>query len=371
MNHPNRTKAARFLRSLSALLLSALLAAVACSDAQGSDINGETHFLKLCQDDAAACGSGLACLCGVCTRACEASSDCSAFPAAECVTPTAPASPAACGSEPVSRCDVRCDADSDCRVLTSAHRCEAGFCRAPSNSGGTAGSGAGGSGGSAGAGAGGDSAGAAGGDACARGETAGNQVVVLGDTFMALTHQVTAGIEELARAAGVLPAGERYRDESSSMNNGLAAGGILDQYAGAFADAPVAVVIMNGGGADVLGASCDEPPSAACPAIDAAATAVRELFARMAADGVEHVVYAFYPDPGDAGVRARMDALRPVVEVACAESPVPRHFRDLRPAFEGRYAEYIAPDGLNPTAAGSLAAANAIWATMQEFCVAQ
>lgn len=365
MNPTNRTKAARFLRALSALLLGALLAAVACSEAQGSDINGETHFLKTCDGDSA-CGSGLTCLCGVCSRACDMSADCSAFPSAECVLPET------CSVEPVPRCDVRCTGNSDCGVLTSAHRCEAGFCRIPSGSGGAAGSGGGGgSGASSGSGAGGESAGAGGADACVRGETAGNQVVVLGDTFMALTHQVTAGVEELARAAGALPAGERYRDESSSMNNGLAGGGILDQYAGAFTDAPVDVVIMNGGGADVLTALCDEPPSADCPAVAAAVTAVRELFVRMAADGVDHVVYAFYPDPGDAGVRARMDALRPLVEVACAESPVPCHFRDLRPTFEGRYGEYIAADGLNPTAAGALAAANAIWATMQEFCVAQ
>jgi hypothetical protein len=385
MNHPNRPKAWRFLRALCCLALAALFAAVACSDTQAGDINGETHFLKLCQTDGAACGDGLSCLCGVCTRVCDASSDCAAHPRAECVEPLS-----CTAEEPVWRCDVRCGNDADCSFLSRSHRCQAGFCRAPSGFGGTAGIGGsgaaagsggasagrggtagGGSGGTAGAG--GESAGAGGDAACASGEVAGNQVVVLGDTFMAQTHQITAGIEDLARAAGALAAGQRYRDGSSSVNNGLAAGdhGILNQYERALADAPAQVVIMNGGGADVLAGFCEEPPRQPCTAIDVVATAARELFARMAAGGVEHVVYAFYPDPIDATIRARMDLLRPLAEAACLESPVPCHFLDLRPVFEGRYDEYITPDGLNPTAAGSVAAANAIWQTMRESCVAQ
>jgi hypothetical protein len=198
-------------------------------------------------------------------------------------------------------------------------------------------------------------------------------VVVLGDTFMALTHQVTAVVEELARAAGALPAGQRYRDESTSLNNALALNGmngILAQYERAVAEGSVEVVIMNGGGADVLGA-CDDPPTPACPVITAAGAAAEQLFQRMASDGVAHVIYAFYPNPVDANVRAKMDLLRPLVQAACAASPAPCHFVDLRTAFEGNYAEYVAPDGLNPTAAGSRATAAAIWETMGQNCIAQ
>jgi hypothetical protein len=201
----------------------------------------------------------------------------------------------------------------------------------------------------------------------------GNQVVVLGDTFMALTHQVTAGVEELARASGALPAGQRYRDVSSALENALAwnGKGIAAQYARALAESSPSVVIMNGGGADALNGSCDTPPDASCPALIAAADAARELFASMAAGGVTDVVYAFYPDPQTATVRAKMDVLRPLLRAACDSSPVPCHWLDLRPTFEGRYAEYITPDGLNPTAEGALAAAVAIWDTMRMNCVAQ
>jgi hypothetical protein len=81
----------------------------------------------------------------------------------------------------------------------------------------------------------------------------------------------------------------------------------------------VGVVIMNGGGADVIGGVCDDPPTAACDAPAGAAQGARDLFARTAADGVSHIIYAFYP---------------------------------------------------NPTTAGSDATASAIWATMQEHCIA-
>lgn len=372
MRQPSSSTPARLLRASAALLLGTLLAAFACSEPQSQDITGETHFLTRCDAASAACGSGLVCLCGVCTRACDATDDCSAFASAECVAAT---SPAACGeSQQVNRCDVSCSTSADCAVVSGAHRCDLGFCRAGSGSGGLGGAGGAGGGNSLGGGGGGGDAGSSGGTGeCERGEVTGNQVVVLGDTFMALTHQITAGVEELARAGGSLPAGQRYRDESTILNNALAlnGNGIEGQYARAVEEGSVSVVIMNGGGADVLNGSCDDPPTPECPVLAAATEAARELFARMATDGVAHVVYAFYPDPVDVTVREKMDVLRPQLEAVCEQSPAPCHWLDLRAVFEGRYAEYIAPDGLNPTAAGSLAAADAIWRTMQEYCVAQ
>jgi hypothetical protein len=156
------------------------------------------------------------------------------------------------------------------------------------------------------------------------------------------------------------------------LNNSLALGGngILDQYNEGFAEASVDVVIMNGGGADVLVGSCDVP-DASCPVLAAAAAAANELFAKLADDGVRHVIYAFYPDPADASVRARMDAFRPLAESACAASPVACEWLDLRPIFADHYANYIQSDGLNPTATGSQATAAAIWSVMRARCIAQ
>jgi hypothetical protein len=197
-------------------------------------------------------------------------------------------------------------------------------------------------------------------------------VLLLGDSFFASSHQITAYLEDLARSAGVLQVGQRYRDNSSQLNNALAlaGNGIAGQYERGKAEGSVRVVIMNGGGADVLGSRC-EAPLADCPALLDAAAAAAQLFEQMAADGVSDVLYAFYKDNLDVSLREKIDALRPLIQAACENSPVPCHWLDLRPTFAGHYDEYVLPDGMNPTDAGSRATAEAIWATMQRECIAQ
>jgi hypothetical protein len=206
-----------------------------------------------------------------------------------------------------------------------------------------------------------------------RGDVAANQVLLIGDSFFAADHQIAAYLEGFARSAGALPSGARYRDNSRLTANTLAAGGIADEYAAAIAEAGVKVVIMSGGGADVLVGPCDTV-DASCPAIASAAAAARDLLTRMAADGVLDAVYVFYPDPvkdTTPNLRAKVDALRPLIESACTNSAVRCHFLDLRPTFAGHYPEYIQADGMNPTPAGSQATAQEIWALMQSACIAQ
>jgi hypothetical protein len=195
--------------------------------------------------------------------------------------------------------------------------------------------------------------------------------LVIGDSFFAATHQITAYLEDLARGAGALSVGEGYRDNSAVTDNTLALGenGIAAQYAAAVADAPVEVVVMNGGGSDAVVGSC-ETATADCPVLADAAQAARDLLAQMASDGVAHVLYAFYPDFADTALRDELDALRPLVEDVCGASDVPCHFVDLRPAFL-EHPEYIDASGVLPTAAGAQAAAHAIWSVMQRECIAQ
>jgi len=127
---------------------------------------------------------------------------------------------------------------------------------------------------------------------------------------------------------------------------------------------------MDGGGADALLGSCDSA-NASCAVVTVAAAAAQALFAKMATDNVEQVVFAFYPDPGDANVKARIDALRPLIQSACENAPLPCHWLDLRTVFAGHYPEYVQADQLNPTDTGARASAQAIWSTMQQYCVAQ
>ena len=256
-----------------------------------------------------------------------------------------PAQPSACGDAgPMALCDVTCNVDAECSALSASHHCVLNRCRT----------------------------GPGGGSMCATGEVEPNQVLVIGDSFFAISHQVTAYLEQLARDAGVLEVGARYRDNSTTTENGLAMGGngIAAQYRKGVEEAGVEIVIMIGGGPDVLLSSC-EAPVAECPALVAAADAAETLLAQMATDGVSAVVYAFYPDPVDAAMRERMDALRLLIEGVCAESPVPCHWVDLRPVLADPNAGYLSSDGLIPTAAGSEATADVIWATMQAECIAQ
>jgi hypothetical protein len=194
-------------------------------------------------------------------------------------------------------------------------------------------------------------------------------VLVIGDSFFAISHQVTAYIEQYAREAGVLAVGERYRDNSATINNALAMGGngITAQYTRGVEEGDVRVVIMDGGGPDVLLSACPAPVEA-CPALLAAADAAQALLDQMAADGVTDVVYAFYPDPVDAAMLERMDALRELIEPICAASTVPCHWVDLRTSLTGG-AEHLSPDGLIPTDVGSQVSASAIWGVMRQECV--
>ncbi|HET9954081.1 MAG TPA: SGNH/GDSL hydrolase family protein [Polyangiaceae bacterium] len=366
-------------------LLALCLLVFCCQSPSEGSPGGETHFLTRC-DPKAPCGSGLACLCGVCTQACADQAACGSFPSAACVA----ASEAGCfDSNGGGYCDVRCNLDADCRVVSPAHRCDSGVCRAgtvsvepPSSaSGGSGASGAsgassgsggsGGSGGSAAVGSGGvDHGGAP--SLCSGEAVEANQVLWLGDSFFALTHQITGYLEELARGAGALAPGERYRDNSRQVDNtlALAGNGIAKQYDAGAADGPVKIVIMTGGGADVLLGSCDVLDSA-CPLLTQAVSGAQELLARMERDGVRDVVYVFYPDPLDAGLRAKVDALRPLIQSVCEASPVPCHWLDLRPTFEGRYDQYLQADGITPNDAGAQASAAALWALMRENCIAQ
>jgi hypothetical protein len=278
------------------------------------------------------------------------------LPAAECV---APADAVTC-ADVAAYCDVTCNTDAECRSVSDSHRCVQNVCRSGTTGPNRGTGGSGGSGGQGGAGA----------NECETGIVEPNQVLVIGDSFFGISHQVTAYLEQHARDSGVLAVGERYRDNSSTTDNALAMGGngIANQYARGIAEADVDVVVMDGGGTDLLLASC-AIPAGECPALSDAAAGAETLLAQMAANGVSHVVYAFYPDAVDATMREKMDALRLLIEPVCANSPTPCHWVDLRGplAAPGTLSE----DGLLPTPAGSAATAAVIWDVMARECIAQ
>lgn len=358
-------------------LLVATLSFTGCQSAAGIETGGETHFLKSCSPNDDTCGDSFACVCGVCTRLCDEEATCSDLPGATCVTA---GEVARCGADVAPRCDIECREDDDCGAISPFHVCDDGMCRTegptpleppeaavttePSESTTSESTTS-------------DTSTTA--DAapptdapvtCESGTVSPNEVLIMGDSFFAQTHQVTAYLEEFARGAGALAEGERYRDVSRVVANTLVNGGIEQQFLTALDDANVSVVITNGGGADALVAMCDVPDET-CTILTDAVNGAESLLATLAANAVTDVIFAFYPEAVDEALSARVDFMRPLIQARCESAPLRCHWLDLRSVFEGNYDTYLGPEGMFPSAAGAEASARAIWDVMQTNCVAQ
>jgi hypothetical protein len=254
---------------------------------------------------------------------------------------------------------LSCNTNGDCAALSASHVCDEGYCRGPGDPPRGEAAAAGGTPSTA--------------SACEQNRVGASELLVLGDSLLELS-DMGSYLNQLAREEGALPAGAAYRDSTSSLLSFLAQNSfdLGSQYAQAVLDGTPRIVVMNGGATDMMQSGCSEPPSDDCPRIVDAVAGARSLLARMADDGVQSVVYAFYPDPlGNPPLLARLDRLRPLVAAVCAESRTPCHFLDLRPVFAGHYDDYVAADGQVFSAAGAEATARAIWAMMKARCLAR
>lgn len=91
----------------------------------------QSHFLDVCLAPSD-CATGYTCDCGVCTKACTATSDCAALaPGATCATSIPVTSLCELASQLGSACVIECTTDSDCGTLGSTAVCSAGWCRRP------------------------------------------------------------------------------------------------------------------------------------------------------------------------------------------------------------------------------------------------
>jgi hypothetical protein len=211
----------------------------------------------------------------------------------------------------------------------------------------------------------------------------GHQIVMLGDSYPALSGELGKHLQELATVAEALAPGDAYRTYYVS-GTGMVLGlqpSIPAQFTEAItADPDIEYVIMDGGGNDVLlgNSSCitTQPPPASASCVKTVADAVAaatKLLADMKTAGVKKVVYYFYPHLPTLGkpyVNDTLDYAFPLVKAVCDEAPIPCTFVDSRPVFEG-HPEYIGPDGIHPTTAGSDVLASLIWVAMKQACVAQ
>jgi lysophospholipase L1-like esterase len=232
----------------------------------------------------------------------------------------------------------------------------------------------------------------------------GSQVVVLGDSYIALdpsyilldTHPFTRNLEALAREAGALAQGDKYRSHALSGSSMAYWPYIPQQLDDALAaDPDVKLVIMDGGGNDVLvnNRRCLEFSSmeelAADPgcnaAIDNAIAAGQKMFDKGVAAGIRAVIYFFYPHlPGlaNGGIGGGtnpnliLDYAYPKVRAFCESQTAARcYFVDMRPAFDKDGDGLPDPgminiDGIHPTAESSKILAAEVWKVMQDRCLA-
>ncbi len=197
-----------------------------------------------------------------------------------------------------------------------------------------------------------------------KGTTKGNEVLFIGESFIAAS-DIPEETTKLARAAGSLAQNESYVDKSVSgtwIGNG-AGNSIPNQYKNN--KNGVRFVLMNGGGNDCWQGGKESDRTNAL-------NAAKALFTEMDQNGVEKIVYFFYPDPIGSqfnDLKACLDILRPEMKKLCDELGSPKcYWLDLRETWNG-HPEYTR-DGIHVDGPGNVPTATAIWNTMEENCVA-
>jgi hypothetical protein len=199
---------------------------------------------------------------------------------------------------------------------------------------------------------------------CQKGTTMGKEVLFIGESFVAAS-DIPEETTKLARAAGSLGASDSYVDKSVSgtwIGNG-ASNSIPAQYRSN--SSGVRFVLMNGGGNDCWQGGQESDRTNAL-------NAAEELFGDMAENGVEKIVYFFYPDPIGSqfnSLKACLDLLRPEMKALCdAQTGIECNWVDLRDTWNG-HNEYTS-DGIHVAGPGNVPTATAIWNSMEENCVA-
>ncbi|HMJ12172.1 MAG TPA: hypothetical protein VK524_12195, partial [Polyangiaceae bacterium] len=119
-----------------AVLALVALVALACLCSCGlshSESNSNTSWLRQC-DANAQCGSGLECVCGRCTRACNTAEQCGDdLPGASCKPTSEQPAAASChgtAEQSAQTCALGCRSNDDCAEVGGALVCRSGYCTA-------------------------------------------------------------------------------------------------------------------------------------------------------------------------------------------------------------------------------------------------
>ena len=199
-----------------------------------------------------------------------------------------------------------------------------------------------------------------------QGKGDGSDVIMIGDSWMSLFDPMS-GIQ-----GGVLKAsGQPYRAYAIGGTT-LLGGGALSfltpiptQYDNAIqADSDVKTVIMTGGGNDILQsglqADCDMNGDACGAQVVKILDRLSELWADMAADGVQDVVYILYATPAGKSVDFELpDGDGAVKRCAAVPAPLRCHILPTLDIVMGDI-----PDGIHPSQPASDRIGEAVFALM-------
>jgi hypothetical protein len=202
------------------------------------------------------------------------------------------------------------------------------------------------------------------GSACPHAQVSADEVLWIGDSWILMPGSLVTTVQGRARTAEAIGPNDEYVNAAAP---GTTMSAIANQYATReMGTTKVKVLIMDGGTWDTIVANMT---GASIPAAAmSAASAFDQLLARIASDGtVEHIIYFLMPELG--GIPG-VATLRPLVKASCEESSVRCHFLDLQPLWSG-HPEYTAPGDTFANEAGAQVLAEAIWAIMQDECIAQ
>lgn len=213
-----------------------------------------------------------------------------------------------------------------------------------------------------------------------------SQVVAIGDSYVALPVVLIPKVEALATSAGALTSGQHYRDYSApgtTLGSPTAPGSIPPQWDMAKrADPDIKVIIMDGGGNDILAnadsifGGCLDPGASknktCTDIIEGAIGMARKLALDAKAAGVQDVIYFLYPHVpvgGDEILDYSVDeGKKMAAEVSTEVFRV--HLVDTRPPFMG-HPEYFDLDPIHANEAGAQQIAKLVWDTMKSKCIAQ
>jgi hypothetical protein len=210
-----------------------------------------------------------------------------------------------------------------------------------------------------------------------------SQVVAIGDSYVSIPVVLIPKVEALAVTGGALMSGQHYRDYSApgtTLGSLAAPGSIPPQWDAAKSeDADIKVIIMDGGGNDILidifgpclsdGAAQD---SYCTGIIKGCMDVVRKLAMDARATGVRDIIYFLYPHVPIGGAEILDYSVQEAKKLATelATDTFRMHLIDTVPSFMG-HDEYFGLDPIHANEAGAQEIAKLVWEKMKSECIAQ